>query len=361
MITSKFTLNNYTKPIFLNTGRKAGNCSYFYKNDKKYLITRETDYIYGYHLDNVNFEMYLENDGTNIVHSDESRYECDSDGLKFIKKITKAEGNDWGFEDPRVASWDGKNYLLFSRRSLNDWNNFQVNWGKLDDEFNYVDNVANDGKQLVEKNWQPIEGRPGLCIYSVKPFEMIDLFSDTYIEVDNHFPILLRGSSNIIRYRDGYLGIYHIRNEAFEYLHYVVLYDDSMHLVKMSEPFSFFGANVEFNCYIEYVDCKFVLLVSVHDQLIYEFTFGEDLMRSILEHTLTNSKIDLSAFDTFYNDAKLSNNFFSAIVFSTFCKNREIIAEAITMNSDKNYFRPKFQPILNQILLRNYKECKYIL
>jgi hypothetical protein len=355
MITAKFILNNYIKSEFLKTGRKAGNCAYFYKNGKQYLITRETDYVYGKFPDG-SFQMYTENDGINIIHSDETIYEKYGSNLKFMKKLLKAEGPDWGFEDPRSVIWNNENYLLFARRSLRNAAKFQVNFGKLNNEFAYIENKVNDGKQLIEKNWQPIEGRPGICVYSVKPFQLIDLFNNKYISIENNFPLLLRGSSNIIRYGENYLGIYHIRNDAFEYLHYVVLYDKNMKLLKMSDPFSFFGANVEFNCYIEHKENKFVIPVSIHDQNIYEFEVDDELMQKILDRKLDNSVKDDSVFTRFYNDAKTNNNINAALVIASFSFDKNVLADAIMINNQKNYFRSNYQEVLQTVLVRSYNE-----
>ena len=353
MITAKFILKNYVNPVFLNTGRKAGNCAYFYNDGNQYLITRETDYIYGKHPDGM--RMYTENDGSNIIHSNESIYKKQGTELTFIKRLTKAEGSDWGFEDPRTIVWNNDLYLIFSRRSLHNSSNFQVNFGKLNKEFKYIDNRVNNGKQLIEKNWQPIEGKPGLCIYSVKPFQLIDLFNNKYINVSNKFPLLLRGSSNIIKYGDCYLGISHIRNEAFEYLHYIVLYDKNMKLLKISEPFSFLGAKVEFNCYIEHTENKFIIPVSIHDQLIYEFTLDDMQMESILNKEWNNTYKDNSVFSTLYNDAKRTNNIAAALVIATFSYDKDVLADAIPINHNKNYFRGKSQHALQRVLLENYK------
>ena len=83
-------------------------------------------------------------------------------------------------------------------------------------------------------------------------------------------PIDFRGSSQIVKYKENNLGIVHIRNEAFEYLSYLILFDKDMKILKISDPFSFFGANVEFIAHAEY-DKELKILVSVHDQIIYEF------------------------------------------------------------------------------------------
>ena len=60
MIQAKFILNNYIDGKFIKTNRKAGNATYFYKNGKQYLVSRESNYVYGKFPDG-SVRMYMEN------------------------------------------------------------------------------------------------------------------------------------------------------------------------------------------------------------------------------------------------------------------------------------------------------------
>ena len=254
MITTKFILNNYVKGRFIKTGKKSGNATYFYKGVKQYLVTREGNYVYGNYPDNV-VRMYMENDGTNQFHSHEA--------------LTYSKQGDCGFEDPRCITWNNQVYLFTNRRNLKNFALVQMHVGKINDNLEYTNDSILSSKMTVEKNWQPIEDMPGICVYVHNPFSLVNVFNGTFNTTGFKTNAAINGSSQIVKFGENRLGICHIRNQAFEYLHYFVLYDKDMNILKISTPFSFFGANVEFNNHLEYRDGKFIILLSVHEQIIY--------------------------------------------------------------------------------------------
>ena len=355
MITAKFILNNYTDSKFIKTNRKAGNATYFYKNGKQYLVTRETDYVYGV-MPNGLIKMYLENDGTNIIHSDEALHEINGTEGKFIKYLTKTvpmTNNDYGFEDPRCIKWNDKQYIMFNRRNLRNFSNVQMHIGEIDDNFNYVNDKTLPNLIQVEKNWQPIERIPGECVYSYKPFKLVNVFTGKFREIPNSSPIDFRGSSQIVKFDEYNLGIVHQRNYMFEYMHHLILFDKNLKILKISDPFSFFGANVEFVAHAEY-DKELKILVNVHDQIIYEFSLNEEIIKNILDKKYTNNKKENKVFTRFYNDAILNGNVFGALGIATFSKDLDVLYDAVQKNHNKNYFRG-FQRGLQEVLIRNTK------
>lgn len=357
MIIAKFVLNNYVKGRFIKTGRKSGNATYFYRNGKQYLVTRETDYVYGV-MPNGQIQMYLENDGTNIIHSNEALYEINDTNGTFIKYLTKTvpgTNNDWGFEDPRCIKWNDKQYIMFNRRNLKNVNNVQMHLGEIDENFNYVNDRTLPNLIQVEKNWQPIETIPGVCIYSYKPFKIVNVFTNKFTEIKNNSPINFRGSSQIVKYGENLLGIVHIRNEAFEYLSYLILFDKDLKILKISDPFSFFGANVEFIAHAEY-DKELKILVNVHDQIIYEFSLTNELIENILDKKLNKKEKDNKIFTRFYNDALLNGNVFCALALATFSYDKEVLEDAIQRNYNNNFFRGNYRNSIQSKLLENYKK-----
>lgn len=355
MITSKFILNNYTNGQFIKTGRKAGNASYFYRDGKQYLVTRETDYVYGV-MPNGLIKMYLENDGTNIIHSNEALHEINGNNGTFIKHLTKTvpgTNNDYGFEDPRCIKWNDKQYIMFNRRNLRNFSNVQMHFGEIDENLNYVNDRTLPNLIQVEKNWQPIETMPGMCIYSYKPFKVVNVFTNKFTEIKNNSPIDFRGSSQIVKYGDYLLGIVHQRNYMFEYMHHLILFDKNLKILKISDPFTFFGANVEFIAHAEYNN-ELKILVNVHDQIIYEFSLSDELIKNILDKKLDKKEKDNKVFTRFYNDALSNGNVFAAIGLATFSHDTDVLIDAVQRNHSKNYFRG-FQQSIQLVLIRNAK------
>ena len=351
MIQAKFILNNYINEKLIKTGRKAGNATYFYKNGNQYLVTRESNYVYGRFPDN-SIRMYIEN-GAPGFNIDEALYE-NGNFIKLLTNCNRSLMNDVGFEDPRCIKWNDKQYIMFNRRNLENPNLVQMHIGEIDDDFNYVNDKVLPNLMQVEKNWQPIEAMPGECIYSYKPFKTINVFTNEFKEIQNDVSINFRGSSQIIKYKEYNLGLVHIRNEAFEYLNYLILFDKDLKILKISEPFSFFGANVEFVAHIEYNNVL-KILVSVHDQILYEFSLTDELVNHILEKKLNNNQKNSQIFTKLYNDAILNGNIFGALGIATFSKEQNLLCDAIQRNQEKNYFN-NLQNVIHICLLNNLKK-----
>lgn len=356
MHKSKFILSNYAKVTNLKTSKKCGNASYLYINNEKLLITRETNYVYGNKFDGTTY-MYRELDSHNILRSNEALYLVTSDTIKFKKYITESKGGDWGFEDPRVFYINSVPYIEFTRRNPKQTNKFEVNCGKLDSNLNYVNNIVIPGKTNVEKNWQPIPDNSGRFIYSVQPFQTISYGTGELQSISNNFPLLIRGSTNLVQYNGNYLAINHIRNEDFEYLHFVVEYDKDLRLVRISDPFSFMGMPVEFTCYLEYRDGVFTALVSIHDQVLYEFVITDAIMNAILTNRCNSRQRTYTA-DDIIKDAVTNNNIPAACVLSTYSNNTNTIMQSIMLNHKSRYFRDPDRETLGLSLYKRLAKLK---
>lgn len=356
MIKPKFIMNNYVCGNLVKLPHRGGNATCFRRGSSLYAIVRETNYIYG-KLGNGNPIMLMENDGYSTFRSDEALYELHGDGATFIKYLTKthpSRRNDCGFEDMRWIRWDGTDYILGNRRNLGNFQNVQMHLLVLDDGLNLSSDTILPNFIQVEKNWQPISDMPGWCVYSYRPFQLVNVFAGHRKSVGTDAATEFRGSSQIVNYGDNRLGIVHIRNEAFEYLHYAVLFDANMSIVKISEPFSFFGANVEFAPHIDYNDDHLHILVNVHDQLLYEFNVPNKLLEDMLNRNLNANEPTQNAASVFYRHALSAGNVFAALGFATFTDDRPTLVDAIVRNHKKNYFRDNVQKELQPVLMRKY-------
>lgn len=354
MIKAEFILNNYCSSYALPTKRKAGNGAYIRINNHKYLVTRETDYIYGKFPDG-KIHMYLENDGASINRSHEALYELTDTNCTFIKYLTHSTGNDWGFEDPRTAMWNDECYLFFARRNLSNFLKVEVHLYKLDTSLTLVNGKIINGNQLVEKNWGPISDKPFQCIYSVNPVKIIDTSTECISLISNQSDIPLCGSSNFIRIGDHYLAIHHIRNADFEYIHYLAEYDTRFNRTRISQPFSFLGLPVEYNCHIEFVNDQLIVLVSVHDQIIYEFSISDILIDKMLNHTIYHHSANVYDATIVCKQLIDNNNIPAAIILAGFSNNLSMIKWAIENNFSKNYFRNGQQAQIASVLINHLK------
>lgn len=350
MIESKFILNNYIKGAFIKSNRKAGNSTYFYKNGRQYTVSRESNYVYGKNPDG-SIGIYMEN-GDDWFKIDEALYENGSFVKLFIPNHTSV--NDVGYEDPRCIKWNNTQYIMFNRRNIASPQIVQMHIGEIDENLNYVNDKTLPSLIPIEKNWQPIETMPGYCVYSYKPFKIINVFNGSFRNVQNDSPINFRGSSQIVGYKNNNLCVVHVRNEAFVYLSYLILFDNEMHILRISEPFSFFGANVEFVTHAEY-NGKLHILVSVHDQIVYEFTLDDILIEDILNKKLDNCNMNNEIFTRFYNDAVSNGNIFGALGISTFSTDVDVISDAVQRNHNEKYFSSHDRLRIQSTLIGNVK------
>ena len=241
---------------------------------------------------------------------------------------------------------------MFNRRNLRNPSFVQMHLGEIDENLNYANDRTLPNLIQIEKNWQPVETIPGVCIYSYKPFKIVNVFTNQFKDLPNRVDINFRGSSQIVKYCENLLGLVHIRNEAFEYLTYLILFDKDLRILKISDPFSFFGANVEFIAHAEY-DEGLKILVSVHDQIVYEFSLPDELIENILNKKLDKRVKDNWIFTRFYNDALSNGNTFAALGLATFSHDTDVLIDAVKRNHKKNYFRNDYQKIIQDVLIGN--------
>ena len=355
MIRASFILSNYCKVTHISSGKKCGNSAYFYdQNGSKFLLARETTYVYAKNL-NGEAVMYVEPDANGIIRSNESVYQVKDGTFTFKTYLTKSAGSDWGYEDPRIVNWNHKNLVFFSRRSLTDWSKFEVNVGILTDNNEYKHLHILPSKQHIEKNWQPINDMPGKCIYSVLPFVIYDSYTGKFETKENHFKSILRGSTNIVRVGDCYIGINHIRNQAFEYLHYFVKYDLSLNLIGISKPFSFMGMPVEFTCHMEVCDGNVGVLVSVHDNILYEFNMSAETLTNLFANKLDNCVKNIPVEHIVENAYKVGN-IATAVALSTYSTDKECLLYALQQNHTHKLFYASQNEQLGLTLFKQLKD-----
>jgi len=107
--------------------------------------------------------------------------------------------------------------------------------------------ILKNDDDICEKNWMPIVGT-GRWVYSVSPSKVVR--NDGYLDMNRHsdIPPHIRGSSQLVPWKDGYLGVTHeVTWEPTRYYWHRFIYFDSRGLaVSATEPFYFLSPGVEF-------------------------------------------------------------------------------------------------------------------
>lgn len=107
--------------------------------------------------------------------------------------------------------------------------------------------VMKDGDDVCEKNWMPIADT-GEWVYSVSP--SIVTYNGRFLSngTDCDLPADLRGSSQLVPWKDGYLGVTH--EVTWEpdrcYWHRFIYFDFRGIAVAATEPFYFLSPGIEF-------------------------------------------------------------------------------------------------------------------
>lgn len=352
-----FILSNYVKPTFIKTNDSSCNCSYI---DDNTLLSCWRNFTF---IDFKYRQKYRNLIGKHIwfnetLWSDSKIF--DTNTMKTIKYFTKTNNHNLrssGCEDFRIIKWLDKTYALYSK-IITPFSVYDEHFCEIDEKYNIQNDVTIKTQNKIEKNWQPIENKPFECVYSYKPFKTINLKTKLFTEFKNNVCELnYRGSTQVVQYKDKNICIVHLRNETNNYhyyTHYFVVFDKNMNLLKITKPFSFMGADIEFCTYLKNKNNVLEILMSVNDQLSFKYEITENIIDLILNDKLDNSIISNSLYEDLYYNAKENNNTLTAICLATFTQNKNIISEAIILNYKCSLSKIK-KEVLQKILMEKFK------
>lgn len=183
-----------------------------------------------------------------------------------------------GLEDARIVKWDNKFYLTGVRRDTNSIGSGRMELSEIvitDEKVEEVSRlripIPGEGENVsyCEKNWMPILDKPYHYVKWSNPTSVVKYdinTGETHSIIETSYTPLphdLRGGSQVIPYKDGYLGLNHItylfntiagRRDG-KYRHQFTYWDKNWNHIKRSSVFSFLSGKVEFSCgMVEYGD-----------------------------------------------------------------------------------------------------------
>lgn len=184
-----------------------------------------------------------------------------------------------GLEDARIVHWNNKFYITGVRRDNNTIGSGRMELSEViitDNKVEEIDRIRiptpgdpGDHPTYCEKNWMPIADMPYHYVKWSNPTEVVKYDIETKKSTTvahtekQDLPHDLRGGSQVISYKDGYLCLNHItylfstpagRRDG-KYRHQFTYWDKEWRPVKRSDVFSFLSAKVEFCCgMVEYQD-----------------------------------------------------------------------------------------------------------
>ena len=189
-----------------------------------------------------------------------------------------------GFEDARLVNWHNRLFLSATIRDYNTGGMGRITLVELDKHYEEVNHHILEGTcndcSFCEKNWQPILDKPFHFVVSNDPIvvlkaninslRMENVKGTSSMCIGTGMVGSYRGSSQIVPYKDGYISIVH-HSEVDEktqhhYWHHFVTYDKDFNIIKISQPYKFEGADIEFVCGMAIKDDFAFITYSVMDK-----------------------------------------------------------------------------------------------
>lgn len=268
-------------PSNLTNGTGLCNPSVFVDGDKILVNIRHIQYTL-YHSELNNFEhqygplVYLnpENDVTLTTTNYYCELNEDLDMIRYSKVDTskldvKPIWEFVGLEDARLVKWNNKYYLSGVRRDTTSNGQGRMELCELEITDTEVKEVSRfripapgDNTSYCEKNWMPILDKPFHYVKWTNGTEVVKVDFEnktcetTVLKDWIWAPKDLRGGSQVLSYKDGYLTLNHetdlYKSEAGRknatYRHKFTYWNKNWEIQKFSEVFSFLEAKIEFAC-----------------------------------------------------------------------------------------------------------------
>lgn len=267
-------------------------------------------------------------------------YNLETDQFNFIDTSKLDVEPLWefvGLEDARIVIWDNRTFLCGVRRDTTTNGVGRMELSEIVDgkEINRYRIEPPSGYTYCEKNWMPINDLPFHFVKWTNPTEVVKVNLETLSSetiVLKQQPLIsdlkrdLRGGSQVISYKDHYLAIVHEvelwnnqkNNKDGQYYHRFILWDKDWNIVKASEDFKFFGANIEFCCGLALKEDELLMTFGFHDSSSFLLTAKTDFIDSFLVGQEFKYEVDETSnnfFNYFANDPFKDNVNFSVGVY----------------------------------------------
>jgi|694.fasta_scaffold02158_6 hypothetical protein len=208
-----------------------------------------------------------------------------------------------GLEDARLFNWEGKLYLCGVRRDTTTHGEGRMELSELQISNNTIKEISRvripapgDNKSYCEKNWMPILDQPYHFVKWTNPVEVVkfDLQSQTTTQVHlgehKQMPADLRGGSQVIPYKNGYLTLNHetylYNSEAGRkdgtYRHRFTYWDKNWNVISHSDNFEFLGGKIEFSCGLAKRENDFLISFGFQDNAAYILSVPERIVEEMI-------------------------------------------------------------------------------
>lgn len=268
--------------------------------------------------------------------------------VKEFKKVDTSKYDiepNWefiGLEDARVVRWEGKLYISGVRRDIKDDGEGRMELCEIDWNNDHCTEVTRDRilpptPTYLEKNWMPILDMPYCYIKWTAPLEIVKVDLSTQKTIDapngtinvvnsetiitNDFQIPgarhQRGGSQVIPFQGGRIAIlhecnfFHNENNAKDahYYHRFIFWDKDWNVIKITKPFKFMDAQIEFNCGLAQKGDDLLITYGYQDNAAYVLRMPIKVLDQLeYDNFTSNNKIEdkYKEFSWEFNDPHLS-------------------------------------------------------
>lgn len=208
-----------------------------------------------------------------------------------------------GLEDARLIKWNDKFYLTGVRRDLDTIGTGRMELSEIQFTENSVKEVSRfripgppPDKEYCNKNWMPILDQPFHYVKWTNGTEVVKTIpeenrTETVVLKDwVQSPKDLRGGSQVLPYKDGYLAINHetdlFKSEAGRknatYRHRFTYWNKDWNIQKFSPVFSFLENQIEFCCGMAKYQDDYLLTFGVQDNAAYILRVPEKMIEEFI-------------------------------------------------------------------------------
>lgn len=302
-------------PAELTNGTGLCNPSVFVEDNKILVNLRHIQYTL-YHSELCNYEhqygplVYLNPENDNTLTT--TNFICgltENLDIFYWRKVDSSAFDQkplWefvGLEDARLIKWNDKFYLTGVRRDLDTIGTGRMELSEIDIAEDSVKEVSRfripappPDQEYCNKNWMPILDQPFHFVKWTNGTEVVKTIpeenrTETVVLKDwVYAPKDLRGGSQVIPYKDGYLTINHetdlFKSEAgrknAKYRHRFTYWDKDWNIQKFSEVFSFLENQIEFCCGMAKYENDYLLTFGVQDNAAYILRVPGKLMEEFV-------------------------------------------------------------------------------
>jgi hypothetical protein len=208
-----------------------------------------------------------------------------------------------GLEDARLVNWNNKFYLTGVRRDLDTIGTGRMELSELEFTDSSVKEVSRfrvpgppPDDEYCNKNWMPILDMPFHYVKWTNATQVVKVIpeenrTETVVQKDwVQAPKDLRGGSQVIPYKNGYLTLNHetdlFKSEAGRknatYRHKFTYWDKDWNIQKFSEVFSFLENQIEFACGMAKYQNDYLITFGVQDNAAYVLRVPGALMEEMI-------------------------------------------------------------------------------